>query len=199
MAGARFNPTRSSKSTFVNRIVNRRIISILRHRYAQRRDYRRSVALDEAMANQEDSQLEPVNQRRAYADPPSDLAIDLAHAIASLDGDTRHTCGLLMHESIAETARRLGLTRAEARTRIAKIRKQFTDAGLEVYVNESAARPGTDCVCRKRGDSHLLLTCSLRVRVPTTGCCTRRHAIPPIWRTRCCCPRPGITTMSRAA
>ena len=31
MAGARFNPTRSSKSTFVNRIVNRRIISILRH------------------------------------------------------------------------------------------------------------------------------------------------------------------------
>ena len=58
-------------------------------------------------------------------------------------------CALLMHASIAETARRLGLTRAEARTRIVKIRKLLTDAGLEVYVNDAAAKFNTDGVCNE--------------------------------------------------
>jgi len=128
-----FDPRRSSLNTFLNRIVDRRIISILRQRCAQQRDYRRSLALNEAMADYEDDRLEPVDQRRARVDPPSDLAIDLADAFKSLNGDTQHMCGLLMHESIAETARQLGLTRAEARTRIAHIRMLLTDLGLEVY------------------------------------------------------------------
>ena len=64
------------------------------------------------------------------------MAIDLADVLKSLDGDMPHMCGLLMHESIAETARQLGLTRAEARTRIVRIRKLLTDARLAVYVNE---------------------------------------------------------------
>ena len=70
-------------------------------------------------------------------------------AIERLDGDTRRMCGLLMHESIAETARQLGLTRAEARTRIARIRKLLTDAGLEVYMNEETAKNNTDGVSNK--------------------------------------------------
>lgn len=129
-----FDPKRSSRSTFVDRIVNRRIISILRQRFAQRRDYRRCVALDEAIVNREDAPLKPEDQRRVRVDPTSDLAIDLHDAIESLEADTQHMCRLLMHEASAETARRLGLTPAEARTRVARIRRQLTDAGLEVYL-----------------------------------------------------------------
>ncbi len=73
----------------------------------------------------------------------------MADAIDNLDGEAQQMCGLLRHESIAETARRLGLTRAEARMRIAGIRKLLTDAGLEVYVNEDAARFDTDCVSNR--------------------------------------------------
>jgi len=131
-----FDPEQGSRNTFLNRIVDRRIISILRQRFAQRRDYRRTVPLDEAMADQNGERREPVDRRRACVDRSSDLAIDLSDVIESLDGDTRHMFGLLMHESVAETARRLGLTRAEARTRIARIRKLLTDSGLEVYLKD---------------------------------------------------------------
>ncbi len=132
----KFDPRRSSQHTFLNRIVNHMIISILRQRFAQRRDYRRSVALHDAMVEQGDDRLEPVDQRRVRDDAPSDLAIDLVHAIESLDGPTQHMCGLLMHKSIAETARQLGLTRGDARGRIAILRKLLTDTGLDVYMNE---------------------------------------------------------------
>lgn len=144
-----FDPRRSSQNTFLDRIVNRRIISILRQRFAQRRDCRRNVGLTEAMVDQEDDRLEPVDQRLARVDPSSDLAIDLAHVIEGFDGDTQRMCGVLMHESIAETARQLGLTRAEARTRVARIRKLLTESGLEVYVNEGAAKFNTDGVCNE--------------------------------------------------
>jgi len=132
----KFDSTRSRWNTFVDRIVDRRIISILRHRLAQRRDYRRTVPFDQPMADQNGERLEPVDRRRARVNRSSDLAIDLSDVIECLDRDTRHMFGLLMHESIAETARRLGLTRAEARTRVARIRKLLTDSGLEVYLED---------------------------------------------------------------
>lgn len=144
-----FDPRRSSQNTFVDRITHRRIISLLRQRFAQRRDYRRGVAIDAATQDQEDDRPEPVDRRRGRVDPPSDLSIDLDCVMESLEGDTRRMCGLLMHESIAETACQLGLTRAEARTRIARIRKLLTDAGLEVYMKEETAKNNTDGVSNK--------------------------------------------------
>jgi len=130
-----FDPSRSREHTFVTRIVDRKIISILRQRFALRRDYRRNVALGERNDDQEDGRLQAVAERRARADQHGDLAIDLANTLKRLDSHKQHLCELLMRESIAEAARRLGLTRAQLRTRIAHIRELLTDAGLGVYLN----------------------------------------------------------------
>ena len=142
-----FDERRGKHNTFVSRIVDHRIISILRERSAQKRDYRRSVSLQEVMCKPGHDTVEPVDRRCAqHAEPNSDLAIDLAQVIERFDTDARRLCRLLMHESIAETARRLGLTRAEARTRIARIQKLLTDHGLDVYVKAGAAESDSECV-----------------------------------------------------
>jgi len=129
-----FDPRRGSPNTFVDRIVQRRIISILRRRYAQRADYRRTVPLDEALRDADHGKCEPVDERAPHADA-RDTAVDLAETIESLDVEARELCRLLMQESVAEAARRLALTRAQVRTRIARIRRQFGDAGLDIYLD----------------------------------------------------------------
>lgn len=144
-----FDPRRSSQNTFLNRIVDRKRISILRQRFAQRRDYRMTTRIDDLATDAENDQFEPVDQRIERVGSPSDLAIDLAHASESLDGDTQHMCRLLMHESIAETARRLGLTRAQVRTRIARAHRLLTDQGLDIYVNVRPANSDADGVSNK--------------------------------------------------
>ena len=145
----RFDATRGRRTTFVDRIVNHRVASILRHRCAQRRDYRRSLAFEQAPVNDDGEQFEPADRRQAHADPPPDLKFDLANAVETLNDELRQMCGLLMHESIADTARRLGLTRAEARTRIARIRRLFADAGLATYLHAESAKPDDDGVCNE--------------------------------------------------
>jgi len=132
---AQFDPRRSSGSTFIDRISQHKIASMLRGRYAQRRDYRRSVSLDDDGTHQT---IEPVTRCQPRANP--DLAIDMAHALESLDAELRKVCKLLEHVSIAETARRLGLSRTQARSRIAKIRMLLTGRGLDEYAGPENSR-----------------------------------------------------------
>jgi len=137
-----FDPTRGSKRTYAARIVDRKIASMLRWRYAQQRDCRRSVPLEETFANESNDARESVDRRRPRIDPNPDLAIDVASNLVDFDGDRRHLCELLKHESIAGAARRLNLTRGQGRSWIAKIRSLLTDRGLDAYINpETAERP----------------------------------------------------------
>ena len=143
-----FDSQRGGRNTFVDRILDHKIISILRQRFAQRRDYRRTISCQDTKSDDENDQFQPVDQRIEHVDSSPDLAIDLTDAIAHCDNDTQQMCGLLMHESIAETARQLGLTRGAARGRIAILRKLLTDAGLKVYLNEGTANFETGGVCK---------------------------------------------------
>ncbi len=132
----RFDRRRGGWNTFVQRIVDHQIASILRHRVAHRRDYRRIDALHKAESKNTDDRLGDVDHRRPGVEPSVDLAIDLAMALRDFAEDDTQICKLLMHQSIAETARRLGLTRGEMRIRIARMCRSFRNAGLDAYLNE---------------------------------------------------------------
>jgi len=129
-----FDSSRACWRTFVNRMVDNRIISIMRRRLAQRRDYRRTMLLSELTVDDRGDSLEPACDSGAHIDPSPDLAIDLDDAIQKLDCPTQRMCRLLAHESLAESARRLGLTRAQMRTQVSRIRNLLTEQGMEDYL-----------------------------------------------------------------
>lgn len=125
-----FDPKRGSENTFVSRITNRKIASIIRQRTAAKRDFRRLTLIEDATERDRDD---------AWSVGPEstqDLEIDMTDAIRRLDSDSRRLCGLLRTGSITEAARRMGITRDAARGRIANLRKLLTDSGIEIYVRD---------------------------------------------------------------
>lgn len=123
-----FDPRRGNQATFIRRIVDSKVASMIRHRTAMRRDVRRATSIEKLVDR-------PIaDSLPALWHAPPDLAIDMSPVNESLDSDARQLCSMLSRGSIAEAARCLGLTRAEARTRVARLRKLLTDAGLDVYL-----------------------------------------------------------------
>ncbi len=125
-----FDRKRGNERTFVSRIVNCKVVSIIRHRAALRRNFYRVRSIDDAAGGVEHS----VAAAFVVEESPPDRAIDLTATIQSLDPDLQNVCSLIMTGSVAEAARRLGLTRGKARGRLATLRKRFTDAGLKAYL-----------------------------------------------------------------
>ena len=116
-----FNSNRGSQNTFVSRIIKRKVVSIIRHRRALRRDYCRITAIDDAAGGEEHAAIAAL----VVGESPHDLAIDLAGAIQTFDSDSQRFCKMLMTSSVADAARRLGLTRGAARGRVAILRKGY--------------------------------------------------------------------------
>ncbi len=117
----------------LHRVLDHKIISIVRHRLARVRDKRRDASLDAVVKQHACDGFEILDDRFADPETRSDLEMDLQEAIEMLDGDARHVCELLKHQSIVATAQRLGLTRGKTRAHVSKIRALLTSAGLDVY------------------------------------------------------------------
>jgi RNA polymerase sigma-70 factor (ECF subfamily) len=132
-----FDPRRGSMTTFLNRIVENKLASVIRHRTATKRHCCRVTSLDDMRASRGDVELADF----AVAESPRDLATDLTGAIDKLEPDDRRLANLLMNGTLLEAARRLGITRASARRRVAVLRELFTDAGIDEYAGETQARP----------------------------------------------------------
>jgi RNA polymerase sigma-70 factor (ECF subfamily) len=140
-----FDPQRGAEQSFVGRVLSHKVASIIRHRRAGRRDYRRVTSIDDAAGGGEHTVIAAL----AAAESPHDLAIDLAGAIQRLDPDSQHFCSLIMTGSVVEAARRLGLTRGAARGRVAILRKLLTGSGIDTYVNHGRANPRGHRVCNR--------------------------------------------------
>ncbi len=125
-----FDPSRGSENTFVSRIIDRKVVSISRHRTALRRNYCRVRSIEDTAGGDEHS----VNAALVVEESPPDLAIDLAGAIETFDSDSQRFSRMGMAGSVMDAARGLGLTRGAARGRIVILRRLLTDAGLEVYL-----------------------------------------------------------------
>ena len=130
----KFDPMRSGFHTYVSRIVDRKIASILRWRSAAKRDWRvNGLSLNAPVESADREELELGDTIRTE-DPPRDLPIDLQRAIDNLPPNLRTLCERLGEESVSEVAVRMAVSRATVHARIGVIRRAFRKKGLHDYL-----------------------------------------------------------------
>lgn len=146
----KFDPSKASLRTFQSRLVDHAAATIAAYRRAGCRDFRTRVwSLDEsvgsddewAMARHEVVTDSFYRQHLGQPDPndPDRLAlkIDLDREVARLPGDLPTLCGLLANYSVAEVARRQGVSRSTIYERIARIRGLLGATRVREYVSNS--------------------------------------------------------------
>ncbi len=149
----RFDPTLSKRETFVTRIVEHQIATLVEAQKAGVRDYRRCAgSLDERHEDLDEatdgspSDLPPVLDQKEYrrevlaaARRDGDrlaLRADLARVLAELPADLRRLVEELYTANASEIARRRGIPRGTLYEVIAKLRNRFDRAGLGDYLRD---------------------------------------------------------------
>jgi RNA polymerase sigma-70 factor (ECF subfamily) len=141
-----FNPAKAKKTTFMARIVERRIATILEARFAQCRDWRLcQISLNEPLDNgegdtaewidfldSEGSLISEIREPRAHL--AYEIRMDLNRAMVSLPEELRDLYERLRRNTMAEIARDIGIPRSTLYDRLSKLRNAFREAGLEDYL-----------------------------------------------------------------
>ncbi len=143
----KFNGDRSSAKTFICRLIDNRIASLVKHRHAACRDPRRNECSLDDWVHDEDSRWvrrdTTISEDRARAHTGQaprnrqerlELTIDMTRVVDSLPDDLRDLCERLRSQTMAEISRETGLSRGSIYGRIKLIRARFAEAGLDYYV-----------------------------------------------------------------
>ena len=134
-----FDPARAKATTFIARIVEHGIVSMIRGKRAAKRDVRKTVGLaDERAAPAEEFDEQTARGRRGCAarDPFEEMALwlDVLAARSDLPTELQRLCALLTQYSMAEVSRLSGRPRTSLYNDLHRIRKRFEDAGLRDYL-----------------------------------------------------------------
>lgn len=142
-----FNPAKGKKTTFMTRIVERRISNILEARFAQCRDWRKCTAsLNDPIPGGDDDSTERIEQvssdgqmghhqgRETIEQRQNDIRLDVDRVIAALPEDLQELCEKLQSSNMAEIAREMGVPRSTLYGKLTKLRDAFREAGLEEYL-----------------------------------------------------------------
>ena len=141
-----FNPAKGKKTTFMTRIVERRISNILEARFAQCRDWRKCTAsLNDPIPGGDDDSTERIEQvssdgqmghqgRETIEQRQNDIRFDVDRVIATLPKDLQELCEKLQSSNMAEIAREMGVPRSTLYGKLTKLRDAFREAGLDEYL-----------------------------------------------------------------
>jgi len=133
-----YDPRRSSRHTFIARVVEHKVADLIRYRTAGMRDPRRvERSLDEPVTGAEGEQADlasmtPGDERTPGE--PHDAAIDLAEALEGLPPHLRALCKRLPEATIQEIADEFGVTRRTVYRWIEEIRARLGETGFGVYL-----------------------------------------------------------------
>jgi RNA polymerase sigma-70 factor (ECF subfamily) len=139
----RFNPARAKKTTFMARIVERHIATILEARHAQCRDWRLCrVSLNTPHENDKGDTRELIDrvdsEGSLYTCEPEtresaagNLRMDIERVLDTLPEDLRDLCERLRQSNMAEIARETGVARTTLYDKLTRIREAFRQAGLD--------------------------------------------------------------------
>ena len=147
----KYDPSKAGLSTFVARVVDRKISNLIRHQRQEKRDYRQQVCPLDAQVEDQDGHvrgLEDILSQDAYdaeverhGQPETerlDLRIDLKLVLDDLPDDLRELARRLQTRTVAEIARELGVPRSTLYEKgIASLRKIFEDNGLREYLGDT--------------------------------------------------------------
>lgn len=157
-ADEHWDSSRAQRNTFDNRVVIRKIASIIRHRTQECRDFRRCrESLDDliqsgrgTVARRGDLLTEGADRRRSEGRSESsriDLESDIAASLNALNSELQVLCRLLTDGSRARAARILGVSKPTVFDRVGTIRERFAERGLAGYVQADLYGSAADGVC----------------------------------------------------
>ena len=143
----KYNPKRAQLNTFIARVVEHRLASLIEAQKAGIRDYRRCrCSLNECFEDADGRSVERVDTfdqedyllRTGAQSRPSEelnrLAIDVAAVLETLPPELRELCRRLKAETVTEISRDTGVPRGTIYESIKKLREIFKDAGLRNYL-----------------------------------------------------------------
>lgn len=154
----RFDASKASLKTFIARIVDRKVSTLLRHRSQKKRDYRREVcSLDDPITHadgdsvreeqfsKDDHDLRTGRHTRSEIER-TDMRLDISIVLSELSPELKALAERLLTQSIADAARDLKVPRSTLYgSGISRLRNLFEDKGLRDYLRTRrrfAARPG---------------------------------------------------------
>jgi RNA polymerase sigma-70 factor (ECF subfamily) len=138
-----FNPAKAKKTTFMARIVERHIATILEARHAQCRDWRLCrVSLNTPHESDKGDTWELIDRvdsegTLGTCQPDTreieinNLRIDVERVLNTLPEDLRDLCERLHESNMAEIARETGVARTTLYDKLTRIREAFREAGLD--------------------------------------------------------------------
>ena len=143
----KFDPDKAAQSTFVARVIERKISKLIRHRRQEMRDHRRETcSLNEVVENgdgetteractidQDEADMHAGRRSRTREDE-AHLRLDVSLVLSGLPEDLREVAEHLMSETVTEAAKSLGMPRTTLYGAIGRLRRIFEDAGLREYL-----------------------------------------------------------------
>ncbi len=144
----KYDPSRAKRNTFIARVVEHKIATLIEKQTAHKRDYRRCpCSLNERFEEEEEGRsverAETLDQEdyllRIGVEPraPEELralALDVAAVVEALPPELGELCQRLKQETVSEISRDTGVPRASLYERIKRLREIFEDAGLKGYL-----------------------------------------------------------------
>ena len=144
----KFDPDKAAHSTFVARVIERKISKLIRHRRQEMRDYRREAcSLNELVMNgdgetteractvdQDEADIHAGRRSRTREDE-AHLRLDVSLVLSGLPDDLRAVAEHLMTETVTEAAKSLGVPRTTLYGAIGRLRQIFEDEGLREYLS----------------------------------------------------------------
>ena len=140
----RYDQRRAQRNTFIARIVEHKIATLIDYRRAAKRDCRReglslNREFDDGEGNTTDS-LQTVDQeaylrRLGIAFRPQrdqvDLRLDLESALQRLPADLRSLCELLRSKSVREISQTVGIPRPSIYDAIKRVKARLVEEGFQ--------------------------------------------------------------------
>jgi len=151
----RFDPSRAGRNTFIARIVEHRVATLVESQKAGVRDYRRVAgSLDDRRPGDERASDDgpPVLDYPAYHratvtrsardEELRNLRRDLERAVAGLPPDLRDLCERLQVSTVSEISRETGVPRSTLYDGMGQVREHLRTAGLADYLRGPTHRGG---------------------------------------------------------
>ena len=143
----KYDPSRAQRNTFIARVVENKVATIIEARKAAMRDYRLCrCSLNDRLEDQDGrstERIETINQDDYFVltgkpsrpvDELLDLSIDLRAAVSLLPPNLCELYRRLCDQTVTEISRDLGIPRGTIYDMIRKIRAILDDAGIRDYL-----------------------------------------------------------------
>lgn len=142
-----FDPQRARETTFIARVVENRIVSLVRARRAEKRDFKRDgtplsetvldpdgIPTDRASLLDEDEVRRHTGQTHRSDIDQAELALDVAAVLDELPDDLRRLAGLLTEMTEHAASGTLDRSRRQVAADVARLREAFEAADLRDYL-----------------------------------------------------------------